>query len=228
MASTGADYRYNRFKQSNYDPTSFPGPKAGEKVSYDYQFTSLEGEVVNLDDYRGKWLVIECGSLTCPMYVKDVKSSQSLQDDHPDVEWLVVYIREAHPGNKLKQATSIEEKTSYAKRAQLEYRETRKIVVDDLAGTWHHDWGLWPNFVYIINPDGVCVYRADWSMADNIREVLADRTNITSDERVSHMGSAPWVFVPVTLKGGWIAFWDLIKIMPKAMGKILIHKFKSS
>ena len=228
MVSTGPNYRYERFKQSNYDPASFPGPVAGGEVNFNYEFTDLDGEKVYLNDYQGKWLVIECGSLTCPMYVKDINAFQELQDAYPEIEWLVVYIREAHPGNKLKQADSIEEKIAYAKRSQNDYGERRKIVVDDLAGSWHHDWGLWPNFVYVINPDGICVYRADWSMAEKFADVLENRDNLNTAERVSHMGSAPWVFIPVTLKGGWLAFWDLIKIMPKALSAIIIHRIKAT
>ena len=41
--------------------------KAGEDVNYDYTLTDLDGNEVSLADYKGKWLVIESGSLTCPM-----------------------------------------------------------------------------------------------------------------------------------------------------------------
>ena len=216
MVAIHETYKYERFHPTNYEPGSFPGPIAGEEVSYDYTFTDLAGESVSLADFEDRWLVVESGSLTCPMYVKNVKPFAELQEHHPDVEWLVVYVREAHPGEKLKQADSIEEKMAYAARTRDEYHESRRIVIDDLAGTWHHDWGLWPNTVWVINPDGTLIYRADWSMTDKVAEVLAKRDEIHAEDHVTHLGAPLRITVPVSFKGGWIALWDLVRAAPKA------------
>ena len=160
---------------SVYELGYFPGPKAGEQVNYGYTLTDLNGNTVNLEDYKGKWLVIESGSLTCPMYVKNVKPYSKLKEKYPDVEWLVVYVREAHPGERAAQAKSIEEKINYAKRSRDDYGETRPIAVDSVDGKWHHDWGLLPNTVHVINPQGMVIYRADWSFAHNVDRVLQNR-----------------------------------------------------
>ena len=214
-AARGETYNYSRFRMSNYELGYFPGPKAGESVSYDYTFRDLDGNGVALADYKGKWLVVESGSLTCPMYVKNVKPFAKLREKHPDVEWLVVYVREAHPGERRKPAASIDEKIDYAREIREAYKEDRKIVVDSVDGKWHHDWGLLPNMVYVINPGGQVVYRADWSFADNVEAVLDNRDLINRDEHVAIMGAAPWITIPVTLKGGWVALWDVLKVFPK-------------
>lgn len=215
MAARGETYNYRRFKMSNYELGYFPGPKAGEDANYNYSLTDLDGNAVKLSDYKGKWLVIESGSLTCPMYVKNVKPFAKVREKYPDVEWLVVYVREAHPGEKARPAKTIDEKIAYAKRNRDDYKEGRKILVDDVKGTWHHDWGLLPNTVYVINPEGKVIYRADWSFAHNVDRVLANRDKIDRDEHVAIMGAAPWITVPVTLKGGWVALWDILKVFPK-------------
>ena len=208
-------YNYPRFKMSNYELGYFPGPKAGENASYDYTFTDLDGNEVKLSDYKGKWLVIESGSLTCPMYVKNVKPFEKVREKHPDVEWLVVYVREAHPGEKAGQAKSMEEKIAYAKRNRDDYKEDRKIAVDSVDGKWHHDWGLLPNTVYVINPEGKVIYRADWSFPKNVDRVLQNRDEINDNEHIVIIGAAPWITIPVTLKGGWIALYDILKVFPK-------------
>ena len=208
----GETYNYPRFKMSNYELGYFPGPKAGEQVDYDYTFTDLDGNEVRLEDYKGKWLVIESGSLTCPMYVKNVKRFGKLIDKYPDVEWLMVYVREAHPGEKAGQAKSIEEKIGYAKRNRDDYNEPRKIVVDSVDGKWHHDWGLLPNTVYVINPEGKVIYRADWSFAHNVDRVLQNRDKVDTNEHIAIIGAAPWITIPVTLKGGWIALYGLANV----------------
>ena len=208
-------YNYSRFRMSVYELGYFPGPKAGEKVDYGYTLTDLNGNTVNLEDYQDKWLVIESGSLTCPMYVKNVKPYSKLKEKYPDVEWLVVYVREAHPGERAAQATSIEEKINYAKRSRDDYGESRPIAVDTVDGKWHHDWGLLPNTVYVINPEGMVIYRADWSFAQNVDRVLQNRDKINSNEHIPIIGAAPWITIPVTLKGGWIALFDILIIFPK-------------
>lgn len=215
MVARGESYSYDRFRMSNFQLGHFPGPKAGEAVSYDYIFTDLDGEEVRLSDYRGRWLVIETGSLTCPMYVKNVRPFAELRRRHPDVDWLVVYVREAHPGERLRPAQTISEKIAYARRSRDDYGETRKIVVDSVDGRWHHDWGLLPNIVYVVNPEGRVIYRADWSFADRVDRVLRNRDRIEHDEHVVILGAPPWITIPVTLKGGWVALWDMLKVIPK-------------
>lgn len=215
MVARGESYSYTRFRPSNYQLGYFPGPKAGETANYDYTFTDLDGNEVRLSDYRGRWLVIETGSLTCPMYVKNVRPFAELRKKHPDVDWLVVYVREAHPGEKLTPAQTMDEKLDYARRSREEYNETRRIVVDSVDGRWHHDWGLLPNVVYVINPEGRVIYRADWSFANRVDRVLQNRDRIEKDEHVVIWGAAPWITFPVAFKGGWIALWDMLKVIPK-------------
>ena len=124
-------------------------------------------------------------------------------------------MREAHPGEKAHQAETIDEKIAYAKSNRDDYSEERKIAVDDVKGTWHHKWGLLPNTVYVINPEGKVIYRADWSFANNVDQVLSNRDEINTNEHVPIIGAAPWITIPVTLKGGWIALYDILKVFPK-------------
>jgi hypothetical protein len=89
------DYNYERYRMSNYDLSRFDGPKAGEDL-IDFKLTALDGRDVSLSDYKGKWLVLETGSLTCPMFVKNIDPLRDVKAKYPDVEFLVIYVREAH------------------------------------------------------------------------------------------------------------------------------------
>lgn len=207
------DYNYSRFKTSNYDYELFPGPKAGEEM-IDFTLQTLEGDEVKLSDYKGEWVVLETGSLTCPMYVKNIKPIDKLRAKYPDVTFLVVYVREAHPGSRRGAHHDIEEKTMMAKESQADYGEKRQILVDDIKGEMHQAYGSFPNMIYIIDPDGKVIYRCDWSFAKNIDKILQDRPNIDPSERVQIITAAPWIMLPVTLKGGWDALWDLVVALP--------------
>lgn len=223
----GPSYNYRRFSPGNYELGYFPGPKAGETANYDYTFHDLDGKQIKLSDYKGKWLVLESGSLTCPMYVKNVKSFANLAKEFPDVEWLVIYVREAHPGSRLHPAETIDQKIAYARRNRDDYSETRKIVVDSVDGRWHHDWGLLPNVVYVINPTGKVIYRADWSFAKNVERVLKNRERIDSNEHIVIYGAAPWITFPVTMKAGWDAVYDIVVALVRLVWMHAVVDIKS-
>lgn len=80
---------------------------------------------VHLTDFKGKWVVVETGSATCSMYTKNIPGMKELRAEFPDVEFIVVYVREAHPGERLSQHQSFEEKK---KAASFSRPAMRKIV----------------------------------------------------------------------------------------------------
>ena len=207
------EYNYERFKPSNYEFEKFPGPKAGSTM-LDFAMTNLDGGTVNLADYKGKWGVIETGSLTCPMYVKNINPFKKLQASYPDVVFLVVYVREAHPGSRTNPHKSIEDKIARAKQTRADYGDDRETLVDDLAGSMHQAYGSFPNMAYVIDPDGRVVYRCDWAFAHLIEGVLKNRPNLNPAERKQIITAAPWIMIPVCLKGGWDALWDLVIALP--------------
>lgn len=207
------DYNYQRFKTSNYAYEKFPGPKAGE-IMQDFTLHDPNGNEVSLAGYRGKWVVIETGSSTCPMFVKNINPFKKLIPKYPEVEFLVVYVREAHPGSRTHAHETLEDKMALAGEMKKQYHDPRPILVDDLSGGMHQAIGCFPNMVYVIDPQGKVVYRCDWSFAHLIEKVLDDRPSINPRERQQIMTAAPWIMIPVTLKGGWDALWDVLIALP--------------
>ena len=207
------DYNYERYRMSNYDLSAFMGPKAGQDA-IDFAVNKMDGSEVKLSDYRGRWVVIETGSLTCPMYVKNVSKLNALKQKYNDVEFLVVYVREAHPGSRILPHQNLDDKISRAQETKDDYGDTREFLVDGVDGAMHRAYGSLPNMVYVVNPEGQVIYRADWAFADRIEAVLENRGELNKVEHISHMGAAPWIFIPVTFKGGWNALWDLLIATP--------------
>ena len=83
-------------------------------LAKNFSVRDQNGEEVSLEDYRGKWVVLETGSITCAMYVKNIPGIKRLQNKYPDVEFLLVYVREAHPGSRLGPHESNEQKIERA------------------------------------------------------------------------------------------------------------------
>ena len=207
------EYNYKRYKMSEYDLGAFPGSKAGE-LAENFTVCDQNGKPVSLYDFRGKWVVLETGSITCAMYVKNIPGIKELQVKYPDVEFLLVYVREAHPGSRLGPHQSNGQKIERAEKLRQFYDEPRKILIDDLQGRMHKAYGELPNMVYIIDPDGRIIYRSDWAFPKRIDKILQNRDKINTNEHVQIITAAPWIMIPVVLRGGWDALWDISIALP--------------
>ncbi|TAJ96210.1 hypothetical protein EPO44_13450 [bacterium] len=80
-------------------------------------------------------------------------------------EFFIVYVREAHPGENFPHHASLEQKLAQARKLRDLEKVRLPILVDDLQGTTHKAYGLLPNMVYLINREGVVVYKSDWTDA---------------------------------------------------------------
>ena len=130
MAGEAPKLPYNnpRFKVKQYDFEVFLGPAAGEKIE-DFTLTDLNtGDDVKLSDFEGKWVVIETASSTCSMYTKNITIMEEVVKEFPDVEFLCVYVREAHPGERLGPHRSMDDKKAAANLLAPRYGEFRRIL----------------------------------------------------------------------------------------------------
>lgn len=216
-------YNNSRFRVVDYNFDTFVGPAAGEKY-IDATFTDLEsGDEVKISDFDGKWLVIETGSSTCSMYTKNIVTYKDIVSEFPDVEFVMVYVREAHPGERLGPHQTMEDKIKSAKLVAPRYKEFRRVLVDDLEGTFHRAYGAMPNVVYIIRPDGTIHYRCNWAAPHLIQAALQDRENyhkvenaptaeLRATRSMPHMMRTMWT-------GGFIALYDFFKNAPLTVAK---------
>lgn len=221
--STEPAYNKKRFKILDYNFDLFVGPHAGEPAK-DFELTDLDtGKKVTLANFKGKWLVIETGSSTCSMYTKNIPDMEEVIKEFPEVEFVLVYVREAHPGERLGAHQSIEEKMAAASLVKPRYGENRRVLVDNLNGDFHQSYGAMPNVVYIVRPDGTIHYRCNWTAVQLVREALLDRENLHTLENADllalratrkkfHMIRTMWT-------GGFIALYDFLKGAPHVIAK---------
>jgi len=225
MAQQQAPMVYNnsRFRVVDYNFDIFVGPAAGEKFK-DFPLTELAtGKEVKLSDFAGKWVVVETGSSTCSMYTKNIPTMKDVAAEFPDVEFVLIYVREAHPGERMGPHKSMDEKFKAARLVAPRYGEFRRVLVDTLDGDFHRAYGAMPNVVYVIRPDGTIHYRCNWAAPHLIREALLDRENFhrvenapTAELRASraffHMIRTMWT-------GGFVALYDFFKAAPLTVAK---------
>ena len=135
---------------------------------------------------------------------------------HTEVVFLVLYIREAHPGSQIPQHRSFDDKLVQARRLPTEEPENRMVIVDDLDGTAHQLYGSMPNVVYIIDKEGRVAFRLDWNDPDVVDKVLSGEKYddlVINDHREPSKPS-PFTAFRVLKRAGWDALWDIVISLP--------------
>lgn len=215
-------YNYDRFSTKFFDFSLFEGPDLGESIA-DIPLSTIEGSEVRLSDFKGKRIVLETGSTTCPMFVKNIRPMNELSQRFPDTLFVVLYVREAHPGEKLKGHKNISDKVKCASGLHKDEGENRIILVDSIDGKMHSKLGLLPDMLYIIDENGKVIFRSSWNEAILVERFLkndlADKELIQAIREPSKPN--PLQIFRATRRGGVLSFWDLFLSLPKL---ILMHK----
>jgi len=143
---------------------------------------------------------------------------KALYQKYPDVTFLILYVREAHPGNKLKPPGSYEEKRQRAQKTK-DFNEFRTLLVDTVEGQCHQSLGIRPNFVYILNPSREVVFRSDWNVPDEVDNILFERNPKKFFERdhfEPHLAH-PVLAIQVLMKAGILALVDIVLGLPQLL-----------
>ncbi len=218
------DYNYKHFNPKDYDFNTFEGPKAGE-MFIDFQAVTLNGKDVSLSDFLDRPIVLETGSITCPMYANTTTAMNELQRQYKDVHFLLLYIREAHPGGKTENITTMAEKRDHARSTHKYYDEQREILIDSVDGAAHRFYGSMPNMTYVIGRDGIVRFRANWTNIDALKTVLKsiETDKIEKKDFYDVVKPAPWIAVRTLLIGGVSAMVEFFMGLPQ-----LLHQHKEA
>ena len=212
------EYNYEHFNPKDYNFTTFEGPKAGENF-IDFEAIKIDGTKVFLASYLDKPIVLETGSITCPMYANTKEDMNKIQEEYPDVHFLLLYIREAHPGAKTPQITTMKEKIEHAKLTDKYYHEQREILIDTVNGDAHKLYGSMPNMTYVIGKNGIVKFRANWTNIDALKSVLKDIHTDTIEKRDFYdiIKPKPWIAVRTLLIGGFGALVEFLVSLPQLL-----------
>ncbi len=152
--------------------------KVGTKAP-EFEATTLEGERVRLSDFKGRaHVVLECGCSTCPPFVNSVKyaslSIEKLYNEYKSkgFQFFLLYVREAHPGEIIGAHSSYEEKQHRARELKEKEGMSIPILVDTLDGQVHRSYGSRANSVFIINKDGLLVFKSEWADPLQVKDTL--------------------------------------------------------
>ena len=166
MTSTDtAGYRYDTFRLSHMladmrFATDTPGP--GDLLPQ-LDLQTLDGDRLTLETVDRPHLFV-FGSNTCPMTASSPEVLNALHRDFGEqVRFVLVQVREAHPGEHIPQPATLEEKAQHAHCLRKALGVAFTVAVDDLEGSFHASLDPKPNAAYLVDRDGRIRYRSLWA-----------------------------------------------------------------
>jgi peroxiredoxin len=184
-------YNYERFTRDilrDHAETPFAGPEPGDRAP-DFKAATLADETVRLSDFEGrKNVLLIFGSATCPMTAASLGGVNDLYDRFrgDDLEFLFIYVREAHPGERIPAHRSMRAKTSAARHLRDEEEVLMPIVVDDVHGSIHKKYSRLPNAAFLIDKSGRVAFRCKWAKPDELASAIEELLEIQHERGVDH------------------------------------------
>jgi peroxiredoxin len=210
------------------------GPHLGD-LAPDFALKDTNGKEWRLTELQGRPVVLIIGSGTCPMTQGNLPGLQALHEEYSDrCTWLMLYVREAHPGEKMSSHKDYEQKRSQAEHFRNVTNTRWPILVDDLDGSVHKEYGLLPNSTFLIDADGKVSFIGEISHAPTLRKALDHlfEQNMRGvvpegDDKMLHMLGPTAYGWEAIQRGGEVSMRDVsMRMPPLAMNLWMGHKMK--
>jgi peroxiredoxin len=187
-----ATYNYEHFSREilhELRDARFAGPGPGERAP-DFKAATLEGETLSLSDFRGrKNVLLVFGSATCPMTAASIGRLNDLCQRFrgDDIEFLFIYVREAHPGERVRAHRSLAEKRDAARLLRDEEEIGMPVLVDDISGTVHRKYSRLPSPAFLIDRSGRVAFRSMWASPEEIESAIRELLEMQHERGVDHV-----------------------------------------
>ena len=147
-------------------------PALGATVE-DFELPVIDGNEWRLSDCLGAPVVIEFGSFTCPIFCGRIEAMEDLAASFPDATFVIIYVREAHPGEVTPSHDGMEDKIAAATRLQSSEQIQREILLDHVDGSIHRRFGANYNGVFVLDAQARVVLRRRWNEPSDVRRALS-------------------------------------------------------
>lgn len=180
-AAKASDYRFKRLRtqlliQDFQFKKTAPGP--GDPLP-EFDLVTTTGDRIKTKDYIDKQpLLLIFGSVTCPMTVSSFTPLKRLYSKFGDkITFVMLNVREAHPGENYQQPETLDEKLERAKAMKDHYDIPWTVAVDDIDGSLHRALDTKPNAAYLMNTDGKIAFRSLWAGDEQGLEQTLERVS---------------------------------------------------
>ncbi len=186
-----SEYNYEHFTREHFHEagaSNFGGPEPGERAP-DFKAKTLNGETLRLSDYQGKKnVLLVFGSATCPMTAGSMSGLKELYDEFrgDEIDFLFVYTREAHPGERIPAHRSFEEKERAARLLRDEEELRMTVLVDDVRGSVHRKYSGLPNPAFLVDKSGRIAFRCMWTQPESLAGAIEELLELQRERGVDH------------------------------------------
>jgi hypothetical protein len=162
------------------------GPEAGSPAP-NIQILEANSREFNPSIYKGRVVVLEFGSMSCPVFRSHVQDMEKLKlVEGGRAFFLIVYTREAFPagdknvernrqeGISVTDASTIDDRKAQALETQQELRITIPMALDSMDDAVSNAFGGFPNGTVVIGKDGNIAARQQWTNPDTLRQAIDD------------------------------------------------------
>ncbi len=121
-------------------------------------------ELTNQDVFGNKPVLLIFGSITCPMTASAMPFLTQLHAEFGDrVDFIMLNVREAHPGEHFRQPLTVAEKLDHARALKELYGISWTVATDNIEGSLHRALDPKPNSAFLTNAAGVIIFRSLWA-----------------------------------------------------------------
>lgn len=167
----GSGYRFDHFQREQLrDDLAFAaGPAPGWPMP-DFDLPTVAGGRIRKSDFMGRRpVLLAFGSLTDPMTASASPVLKRLHRELGDaVCFVTLYVREAHPGERIPQPRTAEWKLRHARMLRDRDGISWTVAVDDLEGSLHRALGSNSNAAYLMDAAGNVAFRTLWSNDESV------------------------------------------------------------
>lgn len=138
-----------------------PGDKVGA-----FELQTTDGRSIRNADLASdrRPVLLVFGSRTCPVTESAADGLKQLHATYGDrVRFVMVKVREAHPGQAISQPRTLDQKLRHAADLKSHHGLPFEVAADDIDGTLHRALGSRPASAYVIDPSGKILFRAQWA-----------------------------------------------------------------
>ena len=178
-------YRYDRFTTRLLlrDMRFRKGAAGPGDLVPTFKLVTTDGEeLTDQDVFGNRPVLLLFGSITCPMTASAMPFLTQLHSEYGDrVYFIMLNVREAHPGECFRQPVTVAEKLDHARALKQLYGISWTVATDDIEGSLHRALDPKPNSAFLVDTAGVIVFRSLWAsdqkaVRQALESVAAGRT----------------------------------------------------
>lgn len=158
-------YRFDRFRREHLrEALEFQSGKGPGWPAPEFDLPTAQGGRARRSDFAGQPLLVLFASITDPIAASAAPALKRLHLEHgAEVAFLTVYVREAHPGDRIPQPATAEWKLRHARTYQHRDAIPWTVAVDDLDGSVHRAFGGNGASAFLVDGKGNVAFRALFS-----------------------------------------------------------------